>query len=181
MGDVGKIQEITVCLSEYYRYLLHDCMDMMPLWQEVHHMETVIRVNFEWNSQQLSFDYDMEEQVREWKIPVLMVSTFLENSLKHAVGPEGVLNIRLTARQCSWQEREMLYLKITDNGDGFPGEMLRRLNGGAWDMEQEGRHIGISNVLQRLKLIYNEEARVLFSNPEEGGACVEIYIPQEVK
>ena len=48
-------------------------------------------------------------------------------------------------------------------------------------MEQEGRHIGISNVLQRLKLIYNEEARVLFSNPEEGGACVEIYIPREVK
>lgn len=181
VGDTGKIQEVTVCLSEYYRYLLHDCMDMMPLWQEVHHMETVIRVNFEWNSQQLSFRHEVEEAVREWKIPVLMVSTFLENSLKHAVGPGGVLEIRLMAQKCALQEREMLYLRISDNGEGFPEEMLGRLNAGAWNMEREGRHIGIGNVLQRLKLIYNEEARVLFSNPEEGGACVEIYIPQEVR
>ncbi len=179
--DTGKIQEVTVCLSEYYRYLLHDCMDMMPLWREIHHMETIIRVNFEWNSQGLSFDYDMEDEVREWEIPVLMVSTFLENSLKHAVGPGGTLAIRLTARRETQAGKEALYLKITDNGEGFPGEMLRRLNSGTWDMEQEGRHIGISNVLQRLKLIYNEEARVLFSTPEEGGACVEIYIPREVK
>lgn len=179
--DTDKIQEMTVCLSEYYRYLLHDCMDMMPLWREVHHMETIVRVNFEWNSQQISFDYDMEDEVREWKIPVLMISTFLENSLKHAVGMDGILAIRLTAKKCRWSGRETLYLKVTDNGEGFPEEMLRGLNGGTWDMEQEGRHIGISNVLQRLKLIYNEEARVLFSNPEKGGACVEIYIPQEVK
>lgn len=97
------------------------------------------------------------------------------------MGPGGTLAIRLTARRETQAGKETLYLKITDNGEGFPGEMLRRLNSGTWDMEQEGRHIGISNVLQRLKLIYNEEARVLFSNPEEGGACVEIYIPREVK
>lgn len=179
--DIEKIQQITVCLSEYYRYLLHDCMDMMPLWREVHHMENVIRINSEWNSQQLSFVCEMEEEVREWQIPVLMVSTFLENSLKYAMGNEGILVLRLTARRCLRQDKNALYLKITDNGEGFPGQMLQKLNSGTWDAEKEGRHIGISNVIQRLKLIYGGRAVLIFSAPPEGGACVEIYIPQEVK
>ena len=48
-------------------------------------------------------------------------------------------------------------------------------------MYYEGReHIGISNSVKRLKLIYGVRARIGFSNMDEGyGAVVEIRIPAE--
>lgn len=181
VNAVDKIQQMTVCLSKYYRYVLHDCMDMVPLYQELVHMENVIRVNAEWSSNELSFDYEVEEAVKELLIPVLCVSTFLENSIKHADGTDKALDIHLIAKAVIQEKEAYLYLRITDNGRGFPDEMVQGLNSGAAVRETDGRHIGINNVLQRLKLIYGGRARVLFSKGEKGGACVEIWIPEEME
>lgn len=181
INAVDKIQQMTVCLSKYYRYVLHDCMDMVPLNQELRHMENVILVNAEWNSNELSFEYEVEDSIKETLIPVLSVSTFLENSIKHADGADGSLDIRLEAGPDILEGREYLYLRISDNGSGFPDEMVQSLNSGTPVKETEGRHIGINNVLQRLKLIYEGRARVLFSRGAQGGACVEIWIPREME
>lgn len=181
VNAVDKIQQMTVCLSKYYRYVLHDCMDMVSLEQEICHMQNVIGVNAEWNSNELSFECEVEDSVKEVKIPVLAVSTFLENSIKHANGTNGSLNIRLNAKSEFLEEREYLYLQINDNGSGFPAAVIQKFNSGEALKEMDGRHIGINNVLQRLRLIYNGQARVLFSCGEWGGACVEIWIPREME
>ena len=174
---VDKIQQMTVCLSRYFRYILHDCMDMVPLRLEIDHMKNLILLNVEWNSGQISFDCQVEESVKDSLIPVLSVSTFLENSVKHAQESDGVLCIRLTARR----EGELLYLRVEDNGRGFPKELMEQLNQGAFVKEKDGKHIGINNVFQRFRLIYGKRARVLFSCPEGGGDCVELWIPVEME
>lgn len=179
LNDVEKIQEMTVCLSEYYRYVLHDCMDMVPLSEEIEHMKNVMRLNQEWNSNRLHFTCQIEEELKDLKIPVLLIGTFLENSIKHSAGADGVLEMSFTAQNAGTKEEEA-YLKITDNGEGFPEEMTDRLNRGELTEEAGGKHIGINNVLQRLSLIYNGRAKILFSRGEEGGACVEIWVPKEV-
>lgn len=180
LNDVDKIQEMTVCLSEYYRYVLHDCMDMVPLSEEIAHMKNVMRLNREWNSNRLHFTCQIEEELGNVKIPVLLIGTFLENSIKHSVGMNGVLEMNVTARGNRMNGKEMLYLKITDNGEGFPEEMAASLNRGEFMKEAGGKHIGIPNIIQRLSIIYNGQAKIFFSGGKEGGACVEIWIPKEV-
>lgn len=180
LNDVDKIQEMTVCLSEYYRYVLHDCMDMVSLSEEIAHMKNVMWLNREWNSNRLHFTCQIEEKLRETKIPVLLIGTFLENSIKHSVGMNGVLEMNVTVQSVRMDETDMLYLKITDNGEGFPKEMTDRLNRGALMEEAGGKHIGINNIMQRLSILYNGQANILFSRGKEGGACVEVWIPKEV-
>lgn len=178
VNAVDKIQKITVCLSKYFRYILHDCMDMVPLQQEIEHMENLVFINAEWDSNMISFTCQIEDCVRYQQIPVLSISTFLENSIKHGEGTDGILNIHLEARKENGKE-EYLFLQITDNGKGFPEMMVEQLNSGSFLEEKEGKHIGINNVLQRFKLIYDNRATVRFSQTEGGGACVTIRIPIE--
>lgn len=178
VNAVDKIQQMAVCLSRYYRYILHDCMDMVPLRQEVEHIRDLIRVNEEWNSEALSFDCQLAEGVENLSIPVLSVSTFLENAVKHGGGMSGTLRIRLSADLVE-EDRPYLRLQIADNGSGFSDEALRLLNEDPLSLEKDGRHVGISNVIQRLTLIYDKQARVRFSRSEMGGALVEIWIPTE--
>ena len=174
-NEIEKINKLTVCLANYYRYIMHDCMDMVTVGQEISHMNDVIAVNDEWNSNQIVFTSEIEESTKNRKIPVLMISTFLENSIKHTVGREGTLRIGLKV----WTEKKVLCIRITDNGEGFQKEMLEGFKLGIYPKEELGRHIGINNVIQRLKLIYTGRANVEFSCTESGGACVEIHIPQE--
>lgn len=178
--ETEKISQITVCLSNYYRYVLHDCMDMVMLDQEIGHMQNVIRVNGEWNNNSLEFVCHVQEGMGKCRIPVLMIATFLENSIKHAVGREGTLTMCLDVEKLREGQQDYLYFKITDNGEGFPLDVTQRLNRGEFLPEKEGKHIGINNVMQRLKLIYAGRARIRFSTQGDGGACVEIWIPQEV-
>lgn len=178
MNDGESIHRMTVCLSEYYRYVLHDCMDMVPLIEEVRHMENVIRVNSELSSNELRFSYTVQEEVRDDRIPILSVNTFLENSIKHSTGKDGIVEIELTAKQKLYEQETYLYLCIKDNGEGFLQETADRLNRGELLEEKDGRHIGINNVLQRLRLIYGGKAGCRFWGGQEDGACVELWIPE---
>ena len=174
-GEAEKVNQLTVCLANYFRYIMHDCMDMVTVEQEVSHMRDVIHINDEWNNYQLEFFCDIEAGTEKCEIPVLMISTFLENSIKHAVGRDGTLRIDLCVRS----EKNQLCIRISDNGAGFQEEFLERFRKGDFPKEEQGRHIGISNALQRLNLIYDGRASIALSCGENGGASVEIRIPQE--
>lgn len=174
-GEVEKVNQLTVCLANYFRYIMHDCMDMVTVEQEVSHMRDVIHINDEWNTYQLEFFCDIEAGTEKCEIPVLMISTFLENSIKHAVGRDGTLRIDLCVRS----EKNQLCIRISDNGAGFQEEFLERFRKGDFPKEEQGRHIGINNALQRLNLIYGGRASIVLSCVENGGASVEIRIPQE--
>ena len=174
-GEVEKVNQLTVCLANYFRYIMHDCMDMVTVEQEVSHMRDVIHINDEWNTYKLEFFCDIEAGTEKCEIPVLMISTFLENSIKHAVGRDGTLRIDLCVRS----EKNQLCIRISDNGAGFQEEFLERFRKGDFPKEEQGRHIGINNALQRLNLIYGGRASIVLSCGENGGASVEIRIPQE--
>lgn len=174
-GEAEKVNQLTVCLANYFRYIMHDCMDMVTVEQEVSHMRDVIHINDEWNNYKIEFFCDIEAGTEKCEVPVLLISTFLENSIKHAVGRDGTLRIDLCVRS----EKNQLCIRISDNGAGFQEEFLERFRKGDFPKEEQGRHIGISNALQRLNLIYGGRASLALSCGENGGASVEIRIPQE--
>ena len=176
LQETDKIMKLSVALSNYYRYVLRDCMDMVQLWQELRHMDTIIKVHRQWNGNSVQIEYQVDEELRNVKIPVLLVSTFLENSLKHAANVDGGLNISVMGRHVVEYEKDMMYLRICDDGNGFPEEMMECLSREGMIPETEGRHIGINNAIQRIRLIYGDAAKIALSNNAQG-AQVEIWIP----
>ena len=57
------------------------------------------------------------------------------------------------------EEGGMLHIIIKDNGLGFPVEILDRLNDNE-NIEEDGRHIGIINVKNRMQVLYGGQAAV---------------------
>ena len=75
--------------------------------------------------------------------------------------------------------RDWLKISVWDNGCGFGEAALERLRSGDFGTDGTGFHIGIRNAVARMKMIYGEDAFVGFSNPADGGARVDIFIPQK--
>ena len=69
--------------------------------------------------------------------------------------------------------------KRQDNGRGFLPEQLKLYNGELLPADEDGCHIGLSNVKRTLRLIYGRADLLHISNGVPSGAIVEIRIPEE--
>ena len=67
---------------------------------------------------------------------------------------------------------------MEDNGAGFSAETLEQLSKGEIKREDNSRQIGILNVVQRFQLLYGEAAQISFENREQGGAKINILLPE---
>ena len=76
---------------------------------------------------------------------------------------------------------DVLKLCISDSGPGFPETMLEELNAsGTVSADTRGEHIGIHNVLSRMKLLYGTAYGYHFANLPMGGARVELFLSKQV-
>ena len=106
------------------------------------------------------------------KIPPLLIQTFIENSIKHNIMLVQDLEIILVIEEAE----DMLCIIVKDNGLGFPEGILDKLNRDE-DIEEDGRHIGIMNVKNRLEVLYQGKAVVSIQN-ENKGSRVAVSIPR---
>ena len=67
---------------------------------------------------------------------------------------------------------------MRDDGTGFPGDMVTTINKeGQVLPDARGEHVGISNVLARLRILYGPRFRYQVGNRPEGGGEVILYVP----
>jgi two-component system sensor histidine kinase YesM len=72
-----------------------------------------------------------------------------------------------------------LLIRIAENGTGFPEPMLEDLQLDDWSRVAEGDHLGIWNVVRRLKMYVGAQAQVAFANAVPHGATVTLRLPLE--
>ena len=110
---------------------------------------------------QVRMEYDGEE-VRNARIPAMVVQTLVENATRHgvgAIGTTGVVEVRATALGGT------LHVEVRDNGPGFRAGALapgRSRNGG----------YGLRNVRERLQGHFGEAAALKIERDAELGMTV---------
>lgn len=179
VGELDKIQEMTVRLSDYYRYVLRDITDRVPLELEISHLRNLTEVTQQWNGNTIHTCYQVENAVKRALIPVLLISTFVENSIKHAENTSGELGLEVVCRVHP-ERPDTLSIQIMDNGAGFTEDILSAMDNHGQIAQTAGRRIGISNCVRRLELLYGDRAGITLSNRDTGGALVSILLPLEV-
>jgi len=126
--------------------------------------------------EQFSLKWDIEQKLTSCRILKLSLQPLIENSVYHGIKPKmktGTILIRVR----SVDDRHMR-IQVIDSGIGMPQDEVdkhnRKMND---DFAMIGEHIGMSNVNQRIKLIYGKEYGIRISSRYGYWMKVEAIVP----
>lgn len=175
------IVHITEVLSNYMSYVIQDTFELRTLKDELEHIQSYVDIQQIRRPGAFSYEVIMEEGVDQHKIPPLVLQTFVENSLSHALVVGGHIEVTLYLTIENIDGKECLYITLSDTGNGFPEEVLKSLEEDAPIIYNGREHIGIRNTIRRLKILYGDQASVRLCNMAENyGAVVEIMMPSMI-
>ncbi len=104
-----------------------------------------------------SFEINVLPEIRELNIPKNIIQPLVENALFHGIVP--VMNDDYVGRitvDVALEDGHIL-IKVKDNGAGMSDERLNQILGGYQDRFMErGHHIGLKNIMERMKHIYKD-------------------------
>jgi two-component system sensor histidine kinase YesM len=171
-----QIQKMIIELSGYLRYMLSNNARLVSFSEELNSIQNYISLQKMSASNPPICQINISEQIENIQIPPLSILTFVENSVKYGVCRDKQLIIKIKIMLLESEQDKYVNITISDNGNGFPEEILEKLNQNK--PYYESGHTGIANVKHRLNLIYQNKSTFSFSNQIEG-SCIEIFIPYE--
>lgn len=174
-SDTGRIEQSILLLSEYLRYLFRQMPDGVLLRDEILQCQNYVDLFSVSASYPPELVCNVDEEVQDARIPAVSLLTFIENTLRHAPSSQQVIHITVTCRALQLEQGPCLHVCIQDDGPGFTPQALDELNRTDWDSGSE--HVGIQNVVQRLRLMLQGDTHILFYN--KNGAVVELFAPLE--
>lgn len=169
------IQRTVQCLSRYYRYIAHISEPFVPVEAELEHVRNYFELQTIRYPGSFSYSITCPEELKPVMIPPIVIQTFAENAIKHSltVGEQNRVDVDIR------EEQARIHIVIHDSGAGYPPEVLEKIRTFQEKrVPQEGLGLGIQNTIERISLLYEHSAEILFSNPEGGGARVEIRLPK---
>ncbi|UQZ83345.1 Sensor histidine kinase YehU [Paenibacillus konkukensis] len=171
------IKEMSLSLVEYFRYMFRSNLSFVPLSDEIRHTCNYLTIQKMRFPGHLTYEVAAEPATDLVPVPPLIMQTFVENTIKHAVTMDEPIHIRVTVTANAAKEPERLFIRIEDTGKGFPPAVLSQLQSDQDLINEKGENIGIWNVRRRLELLYSSRAVIVFSNGKDGGATVDITLP----
>jgi two-component system sensor histidine kinase YesM len=172
-----NIKEMSLLLVQYFRYMFRSNLTFVPLMEELEHVRNYARIHELRFQQDLKCEIYLPDGLDKVHVPPLIIQTFIENAMKHAVSLDHPLLIAIEIQVEHTMPEPYLQIKIRDTGKGFNEDILQELRQGNRIVDEQGEHIGIWNVWHRMRLLYGKKARLSFSNAVPQGAIVDIILP----
>lgn len=161
-----RARGLLLTLADYFRYNLGNGAYLVPMQEEVEHVQDYLEIEKARFEENLIVTYDLDEELHIL-IPTLILQPIVENAVRHGRGKDGKRVVHISVRE----ETDGYVVQVQDKGPGFAPEVLRKLSNG----EEIGKSIGLSNVHRRMKNMYGEENGLQIENLEKGGSCVTMH------
>ncbi|MFZ0411180.1 MAG: histidine kinase [Candidatus Acidiferrales bacterium] len=167
--DPDKARAVVIKLSNILRRLLRKHETFVPLRDELDFIDDYLDIEVaRFGPDKLRVVKDVDEEALDAFIPSMLLQPMVENSIKHGLSPRlegGEILLRTRRRD------GRLTIEIEDNGMGITPERLAEVYGGG---------IGISNVHERLRLLYGDQFKMDIRSQEGRGTQIHIEIPELV-
>lgn len=165
-------------LARTLRYTLRSTARLIPLSKELENMNDYLYIQRILWGEQLHTSIQVEDGVKDWPVPVLILQPLVENSIKHGLdsSPEGSIYVVIQKTE------EKLSVTVSDDGRGIPPATLKMLQ--EWLLLKETvnhaeEHMGILNIVNRMQLIYGEEASMTIDSKLDEGTAIRILLPRK--
>ena len=149
-----EARELVVNLSDFLRYNIENSMKLININEELKHVQSYVSIEQARFGERISVEYDIDESL-VCNIPALSIQPLVENSIKHGmnVNTQAEVNrkirIRISIQQIDVDSVEVV---VEDDGIGISTDVINNL----YLDKMSEKNIGLSNVHNRLKLIYGE-------------------------
>ncbi len=173
-----EIREYLNDLSAHMRYMMRISGKMVSLGEELLHIENYFRMQEIKFPDSVVLCTDCPEELLKIQIPHLLLYTIVENTFKYALNLSDAMVVTIQCRRKDEDGFTGVSIVVEDNGKGFEEETLLLYNKKEVLSDEEGKHIGLSNVKRSLALTYGRDDLLLLSNAVSGGARVELRIPE---
>ena len=175
-GNAAAIREMASCMAAIYRYCCKG-ESLVVLQQELECLQRYLRILHLRFGDQYEVSVCAQQEALVYAVPRMILQPLVENAVTHGFVNAGRKQGRVEISASVIGEE--LLLRIADNGTGMSEKQLEQYNRPAPEHDDGTHsHIGITNVMRRLQLIYGDNVSVHFSAQETGGLCIEICVGQ---
>ena len=168
------IEEIAKMLAKIMRSYIQISETDTTLKKEIELVECYLKIQQYRFGERIRYHIYVEADLMEYKILPLVIQPIVENSIIHGLeSKEGEGNISISA----WKEDRNVVISIEDDGLGIPADKLENMRQRLNRYDEKGRHIGVANVHQRVRLKYGDQYGVRIDSRENEFTKVEIFLP----
>lgn len=162
----SKAEESIVQLSDLYRKIFSiSNQNFIMLQEEIELIQDMLeleKLRFEDN---LSYQIDVPETLKNTKIPGLLIEPLVENVIKHVHGKnQQKIHIDITIKK----DDDKLSICVKDNGSGF-------------DVAKADLGFGLYSIQERLRLLFGDQGGFNIDSAQGKGTKVTIWIPVSEK
>jgi two-component system LytT family sensor kinase len=164
--DPNQARVMVVRLSKVLRRLLRKHENFSSLRDELSFIEDYLAIEVVRFVDKLRFEKDVAEDTLDMLVPSMLLQPLVENSIKHGLSSKvegGTIRIR------THRAESRLHLLVEDDGVGIPEAKLATLL---------DHGIGVSNVHERLKVLFGAEYRMWIDSQPGKGTRVQIELPE---
>ncbi|MGH9632457.1 MAG: sensor histidine kinase [Bryobacteraceae bacterium] len=164
--DPDRARSMIYKLSNILRRAMRNHENLNPLREELQFIDDYMAIEMVRFGDKLQFIKEVDPDTLDRLIPSMVLQPLVENSIKHGLSNKldgGMIRVR------SRLVDGRLHMLVEDNGVGIPETKLATL------FEQG---IGISNVNERLKVLFGNSYRMWIDSKPGRGTLTEIEIPE---
>ena len=167
--DPDNARGVVLKLSNILRRLLRKHETFVPLREELEFIDDYLDIEVaRFGRDNLEIEKKIEEETLEAFVPSMLLQPIVENCLKHGLAPKlegGKIQLRTSHLDGK------LRIEIEDNGVGISEEKMPHVY-------VEG--IGLSNVRERLRVLYGTEFGLHIESHAGEGTLIRIEVPELV-
>lgn len=174
VGDVERIEQFTIMLGEYFRFITRNSNDLVALSEETKHSRVYTEIQELRFARRIRVHFaELPSDLAALKVPRLIIQPIIENAYEHSLEKKdaaGLLRVEFH------QQHNHLYISIEDNGEMLTDEQLYKLQYRLDHMNENSEMTGMMNIHRRLILTFGESSGLKLERSELNGLKVSICI-----
>lgn len=175
LGSDNDISEMINCLSELLRTSLDTAEMFVTIQDEIRYAQKYIYIQQKRLGSNFDVHFSIPQELENSKIIKMLLQPLIENGINYGIRPYdncGFLKIEAIRIE------DMVHICVKDSGMGMTEEEVSEINRSIQEtVIKESNHIGLSNVNQRIKLVFGEDYGVVVKSKISKGTEVVISIP----
>jgi corrinoid protein of di/trimethylamine methyltransferase len=168
-----RTEKLSYAFARILRYILQNFKGTVTIAEEIKMLQDYLFVQQMRFSDRLQIEFQIDEGIKNARIPCLALQPLVENAVLHGIEPlEGIGMIKIYGKQ----EKQKVIFEIRDNGVGISSDKLKEIS--QLNIDSSGRGhttgLGLAHVHQRLKHYFGADYGLDIDSGEDEGTLVRV-------